>query len=275
MSFRRNFGLRMAAILVVCVPAGCGLCMGQAKAGVAADQPASTLARPTEEQFTSALAEVKRGNWAEVDLVAAAGAVRATPILKEIFASSEGADMKSTIARAMIDLGNKDDAYPDYLIEQGKLAAESDIPFPMNGDGKQPSAELTAWANVHHVTPETAARESLYDLPGRVLMLGSVQDRRAVAVLRRALQAPDVMIRVAGAEGLAWLQDKDSIPLILDACSKAPAEMASTIALFSLVYFDDPRAQGGAAQYLSREMLQAFEGGKLYRPVSKRVTPQP
>ena len=94
MSFRRNFGLRMAAILVVCVPAGFGLCMGQAKAGVAADQPASTLARPTEEQFTSALAEVKRGNWAEVDLVAAAGA------LAQLTAA------RGYVARAAMNLAN-------------------------------------------------------------------------------------------------------------------------------------------------------------------------
>jgi len=106
-------------------------------------------------------------------------------------------------------------------------------------------------------------------------MLGSVQDRRAVAVLRRALLAPDLMIRIAGAEGLAQLDDKDSIPLILDACSKASADEASSIALFSLVHFDDPRAQGGAAQYLSRQFLEAFEGKRLYLPLSKRVTPQP
>jgi len=275
MSIRCKFGLRIAAILVICAPAVCGLCIAQANGGVTGDKPASTFPRPTEEQFTSSVAEVKRGNWAEVDLIAAAGAVRATPILKEIFASSEDADMKSRIARAMIDLGNKDEVYPDYLIEEGKLAAESDIPFPFHGDGKQVSADLTAWANAHHVTPETAARESLSDLPGRVLMLGSVQDRRAVAVLRRALLAPDLMIRIAGAEGLAQLDDKDSIPLILDACSKASADEASSIALFSLVHFDDPRAQGGAAQYLSRQFLEAFEGKRLYLPLSKRVTPQP
>jgi len=225
----------------------------------------ATSARPTEERFASAVAEVKRGDWAEVDEVAAAGAVRATPILKEVFASSED-----------VDLGNKDNVYPDYLLAQAKVAAESDIPFPFKSDGKEMSPELTAWAAAHHVSVETAVEEAYSGFPGRLAMVDDLNDRRAIPVLRRALLAPDVMIQVAGAAGLAVAGDKDSIPLIVDACSKAPAEAASAIAFMSLVYFDDPRAQGGAAQYLSKEMLQSFEGKKLYMgPMPKRVTPQP
>jgi len=122
---------------------------------------------------------------------------------------------------------------------------------------------------------EAASEEALSGLPGRVLIVGDLNDPRAIPVLRRALQAPNVQIQSAGAMGLAMAGDKDSIPLILDVCSKAP-EAAPVLAMFALVHFDDPRAQNGAAQYLSKDMLQAFEGKKLYLgPVPKRVTPQP
>ncbi len=51
------------------------------------------------------------------------------------------------------------------------------------------------------------------------------------------------------AKGLAQIHDEGSVPLIVDACNRAPKELAGLIAQ-SLVYFDDPAAQKAVATYV-------------------------
>jgi hypothetical protein len=55
--------------------------------------------------------------------------------------------------------------------------------------------------------------------------------------------------------GLAKLQDKDSIPLIIEACEKVSRERALMMAI-ALVYFDDPRAQAAAETLLDKPVLE-------------------
>jgi hypothetical protein len=54
------------------------------------------------------------------------------------------------------------------------------------------------------------------------------------------------------ARGLAKLQDKESVPLIIKACKNANPEMVSFLAR-SLVFFDDPRAQEAAEMFISNK----------------------
>ena len=75
------------------------------------------------------------------------------------------------------------------------------------------------------------------------------EDRRAIPLLNRALLSRDPLIQAEAAEGLALIGDKASIPLILEACRKAPAHVAGLIAA-SLVYFDDAAAQAAVDQFL-------------------------
>jgi hypothetical protein len=60
------------------------------------------------------------------------------------------------------------------------------------------------------------------------------------------------MIAVFAAKGLAQIQDKNSIPLIIAACQGAPTGYASEIAK-SLIWFDDPRAQTAVDTYMPKE----------------------
>src|SRR5260370_39289585 len=78
----------------------------------------------------------------------------------------------------------------------------------------------------------------MYLAPGPVGLLALTGDPRAVPLLRRALWSPNYMIEIMGAMGLAKIQDKESIPWIIEACRRAPAEAAAVIAE-SLIYFDD------------------------------------
>jgi hypothetical protein len=67
----------------------------------------------------------------------------------------------------------------------------------------------------------------------------------------------EVMIAVFAAKGLAQIQDKDSIPLIIAACPRAPTGFASEIAN-SLIWFDDPRAQTAVDTYMPKEHAKIF-----------------
>jgi HEAT repeat protein len=79
------------------------------------------------------------------------------------------------------------------------------------------------------------------------------RDPRGIRLLRRALSSPNSETQNEAANGLARAQDKDSVPLIIDVCKNAPPDVAAVIASDALVYFDDPRAQSAADQYLSKE----------------------
>ena len=58
------------------------------------------------------------------------------------------------------------------------------------------------------------------------------------------------------AQGLAVLQDKASIPLIIEAARKAPSEMQRFIA-HALVAFDDPQARAAAEKLIPDKALLA------------------
>jgi HEAT repeat protein len=204
-----------------------------------------------------AIAKVKSGHFAlvHVDMIAKAGAVEAVPILEEQFSRSQDPLVKAKIASALVKLGDKDDIYWDFLAKQASSALESDAPDFMNFDSQSntaagPSAEFVAWAKAHNVSPESAGNDSIYWLPGKVLLLGLSGDPRAIPLLRRALLSPNHMIENAAATGLAELQDKDSIPFIIDACKKAPPAAAALIAE-SLIYFDDAEAKKAVDTYVT------------------------
>jgi hypothetical protein len=57
--------------------------------------------------------------------------------------------------------------------------------------------------------------------------------------------------------GLAEIQDKASIPLIIEACKRAPAEAAAVMAE-SLVYFDDAEAQRAVDTYIPKDAAKVF-----------------
>jgi hypothetical protein len=65
------------------------------------------------------------------------------------------------------------------------------------------------------------------------------------------------MIENQAALGLAEAQDVDSIPLIVMACKRAPAEAAGLIAV-SLIYFDAAEAQSAAARYIAKDMAKMY-----------------
>jgi hypothetical protein len=210
-----------------------------------------------------AVARVKSGKFAavHVDLIARANAVEAIPALKEQFERVQNPLLKTKIAAALVRMkGDKDNAHWDFLVKQAMPVLESDAPDFKGYDSQgkavsSPSPEFQAWAKTHNVSPDSAAEDSIYMLPGRVLLLGWSRDRRAIPLLRQGLSSPNHMVQIMAALGLVEIGDKDSIPLIIAACNKMPAEPAATVAE-ALVYFDDPQAQSAVDKFLTKDMAK-------------------
>ena len=57
------------------------------------------------------------------------------------------------------------------------------------------------------------------------------------------------MIQAYAAVGLAKVRDKDSIPLIVQACERAAPEMVDWIGQNGLALFDDPQAQSAVKRF--------------------------
>jgi len=220
----------------------------------------------------AAIAKVKSGNFVgtDVEMIGRGGAVEAIPLLKKQFVQVQDPLDKAKIAQVLVKLGDKDDTYWDLLVKLATPALESDAPDFMDYDaqGKSapgPSPAFIAWAKAHNVPPNgpdgNAAENSVYIFPGEVGLLGLTGDPRAIPLLRQGLKSSNHMIEISGAEGLAELQDTESIPLIIEACKRAPAEPAGVIAE-SLVYFDDPDAQNAVDKYVPKDRAKMLREAK-------------
>lgn len=219
------------------------------------------------DPLADAIARVKSGESPaalDIRIIAKAGAaIQVIPALEGQFGRATDVLTKGIIAAGLVKLGDRDNTYWNYLEEQAELAVASDIPDAMfsESQGKwmehAPSPELQTWADSHHLSANTAGIDSIYDFPGKLLLLGETGDPRGIPILRRALQARDYLIVAAAAKGLAQIQDKDSIQLIIAACRRAPEGYASEIAI-SLVYFDDPDAQSTVDKYVPKPYAQAI-----------------
>ncbi len=131
------------------------------------------------DKVADAISQVGSGAFplSAVEQIAEANAVQAVPALEKQFVASKAADSKGKIASALVRLGDDNDTYWNYLVEQATEAINSDLPLPTAYDSKgapvrgQTSAEFDAWVKAHGVSPESAAESALFTLPGKVEFL--------------------------------------------------------------------------------------------------------
>jgi PBS lyase HEAT-like repeat len=234
----------------LCFVLGCPLlpCLAHAQA---------TQKTPTE--LEGAIARVTSGDVSslrDVVVIANAGAVQAIPALEEQFKRATDVDTKVSIASGLVQLRDRDNTYWNFLLEQATLAVDGDTPDPVYSEsqGKMTiqSPELQAWADAHNVSVNTAWQYASVDIPGNVLQLATTGDPRGIPLLRRALHSRNYLIVAWAAKGLAQIQDKQSIPLIIAAAQRAPTGYNSVIAE-SLVYFDDTQAQSAVDSYMPKD----------------------
>jgi HEAT repeat protein len=205
----------------------------------------------------AAMAAVKSGDFAPIDveIIARADAVEAIPVLKDQFARVRDPLLKAKIASTLVRLGDKGDAYWDYLVKLATSVIEAPDFWSYDSQGKLvpgPSPEFIVWVKAHKLSPAEMGEWPQYSIPGPVMLLGLTGDPRAVPLLRRGLLSPNHMVETFAAKGLAEIGDEGSVPFMIEACKRAPPDAATAIAM-SLVYFDDPRAQEAVDKYLPKE----------------------
>jgi HEAT repeats len=251
-SYRRILKPKLSHLFVWCVLLA-GPAYGQA------DQ-----SQPVTNQAPDVLDKLKQDtddSMYYVEVAAHTGRVDAIPILEKKFVRSKDTFDKAKIAEVLVKLGDRDETYWNFLVGLATLAMQSDAPdvgnFDAQGKSTGLSPKFVAWAIAHKMSPNEAAENAIYIIPGEVGLLGLTGDHRAIPLLRRALQSHNYFIRANAASGLAQLGDDSSIPLIISACKDAPAEPASVIAE-ALVYFDDPRAQSAVDTYIPKDSAKAL-----------------
>lgn len=229
---------------------------------------ASDLSAQNEgTELEQSLTRIKEGmfSFQDVDFAAKSGAAdKIIPILKEHFDRSSKWLTKPKSAAALIRLGVRDDVYWEFLAKQASAAVESEVPFPLMFDSQGKvvkealSPEFLSWAKTHSKAANEAAYAQFYEIPGSVLLLGMTRDARALAIFRKGMSSPNYYVQAFSARGLAKMKDADSISIIIEACEKAPSDVAMLIAQ-SLLAFNDPRASTAAERFITdTEFLKAL-----------------
>ncbi|HEY6412131.1 MAG TPA: HEAT repeat domain-containing protein [Edaphobacter sp.] len=216
--------------------------------GQSVDEQTEEAFKARSLEMLNALEQGKFGP-ATPEQVAEAREGQLVSILEGRFVHNQDADIKARVAYALMKLGDKNEAYWDFLVQQAKLAIENDAPSPRcfssdNCVSGHP-AEYVAWARAHNVTEGSQAEMALYWLEGKVSLLSG--DPRGIPLLREALKSPYREIVEVGAMGLARAHDKDSIPLIVEACKRIHDPDEVRLIAHTLRFFgDDPQARAAA-----------------------------
>lgn len=222
----------------------------------------------TSGELEVALKRAKAGeaDGRDIVVIADAAAIQAIPDLEKQFSKTTDVDTKVSLASGLVKLRDEDDRYWKYLLEQATAAVESDVPDSnfSQSEGKMMmiNPELQAWASSHNMSVNEAFQSARLGIPGKIFKLATAGDRRCVPLLRRALQARNYLIVLWASKGLAEIQDKESIPLIISAVQSAPYGYNEIIAE-SLLYFDDARAEAVFDNYVQKDRAKIDRDAKL------------
>jgi hypothetical protein len=241
--------LSSAVVSVVCLTA---------LAGTARSQEI----QPEPQNVDKLIEGIRQGTFtpSTVNRIVQLRAVQAIPTLKQQFAANTDKVTKQALANALVRLGDSEQMYWDFLAEHAKTAVENDAPFPIafDAEGKLVPRKLTpeflTWAKEHNVSPESASQVQVYELPVDLTFLAAAGDPRGLVLLRQGLSSHNYLIQAVAAKGLARLRDTSSVPLIIAACRRAPAQAAELIAR-ALVFFDDARAQEAAESFIKNQEI--------------------
>jgi hypothetical protein len=175
------------------------------------------------QKVRSVIDFLKQGTYgpATQEQIAEAQAGQLVPILEAQFVTSQDAVVKARVARALVDLGDNGTAYWDFLVQQAKLAIESDAPSTRcySSANCTGHSAYVAWARAHNAPEDSQAEMELnWLLEERVQLVFG--DPRGISLLREALKSPNINVAETGADGLTRAHDKDSIPLIVEACKR-------------------------------------------------------
>ncbi len=183
---------------------------------------------------------------------------RVIPLLRELFtqAKMSGATQSlslfsvpiaSEIAFTLIRLGVADDMYFNEVAEYARatIALDQPAPFLTDAKGKEdpvrrnPSFEN--WCSLRGLEWD----QCMWRMAATARAVGelsTIKDKRSTSILRQALGASNHVIVLVAVDGLARLNDTESIPAIAHSCARFPPDLAQLIAM-SATEFADPGVQ--------------------------------
>ena len=217
-------------------------------------------AQPVPGDSTAEIIERLRNNPAELGLIGElekrSSDPRVVPALKELFIQAKrsrvtgfrGYPVAQEIASVLLALGQKDDIYFDEIAGAARDAIEADPPASLLSDtqGNETAQKRNPAFEVWCAARALEWDQCTFRMAAYVRAIGALsatKDRRSIDILRKALRASSYVIVLSAANGLAILNDTDSIPLIAQACARLPQLEAERIVAF-LTNFEDPSVEG-------------------------------
>src|ERR1700730_3578181 len=163
---------------------------------------------------------VDRGVLSEIPLLPESPEL--TAALKDAFDRQQETRGKQYIAAALVQLGEPDSRFYDYLAGRAEEAMASSGPtwFGYDSEGKairgEYSLEFRAWCSSNSVDLREGAARQIRALDD-IQILANTRDPRATELLVRALRSPNHYVVLAAAEGLALRRVNSAIPAIVAA----------------------------------------------------------
>lgn len=200
----------------------------------------------------------------------------AIPALEQAFERSDDSSTRGVVAAALVGLGAQDERYFTYLENRAKAALSGGIPFPHHYDEQgrlvtdSLNPDFVAWAEQNGMSVGEAYQKATQEDVGAVMMLAWGADRRAAPVLLQALASPNYFVATVAAQGLARLELRSAVPMIIEAAEAAPLEPRQAIASW-LLYFPEERAQSAAARLIDDADRLALEQRAAEKRGSKGV----
>jgi HEAT repeat protein len=241
-------GIRLSLTLFLLTP----LSVGQASRNTPPDLD-QLLNDIREDKYTTAT----------IGLVAESGSPKAVPVLEVAFKKVSDPLNKEAIASALVRLGKREAIYWRALADPCQEIVRSRAPFWLvyDGDGKSVagkiSPEFLEWAKQNKLPEDAARNEQLSVLPAQIFLLAVTGDTRGRPILREGLASTNYLVRAFSSDGLALLQDYDSVPMIIKAAEQTPFELRFRVAE-SLVFFDDPKASAAAEKLIPQKGLLEY-----------------
>src|SRR5580704_15134971 len=185
MSIRQRH-LRSVMSEVLHASVWCALLVGVAYGQASQDQVDEVLSA----KVRSVIDSLKQGTYgpATQEQIAEAQAGQLVPILEARFVTSQDAEVKARVAHSLVNLGDKGNAYWDYLVQQAKLAIESDAPSTRcySSTNCTGHSAYVAWARVHNAPEDSQAEMALnWLLEERVWSSWTVASRKSDEVEMR------------------------------------------------------------------------------------------
>jgi hypothetical protein len=183
--------------------------------------------------------------------------------LRQAFDHYTAKGERQEIAAALIQIGDSDATYYEYLARFARVAIEDNTPFLLAYDSAgrivkgAMNPTLEQWCKDHKTDLSAIAELQMSEYPLDVELLDRTRDPRAGPLLIEGLKSENPWVALKAAQGLALLGRVDTLPLIAKSCERLPKEAGSGVAI-AFADFQSPLAEQYFAHFEPNAGLRSF-----------------